>query len=99
MNDTVAAAAIEARAALASGDRRAVHYNTLAWERAVSGDVAQAGELFRQALSLEPHDPEALVGLAGLARAAGRLSEAARLCNMQRASFRTRTRRIARRRS
>ena len=81
MNDTVAAAAIEARAALASGDRRAVHYNTLAWERAVSGDVAQAGELFRQALSLEPHDPEALVGLAGLARAAGRLSEAARLCD------------------
>ena len=81
MDHNLTAAAAEARAALASGDQRALHYNTLAWERAVGGDAASAAQYFQQALALDPRDPEALVGLAGLARAAGRLSEAVRLCD------------------
>lgn len=75
------AAAGQARAALARGERSAVHFNTLAWDRAVSGDATGAEEFFRQSLALRPHGPEALVGLAGLAREAGRLSEAVRLCD------------------
>ena len=81
MTQNLAVAAAEAGAALAAGDSRPVHYNTLAWERAVAGDVARAAEFFHRALALEPRDPEALVGLAGLARAAGKLSEAVRLCD------------------
>ena len=81
MDHDLAAAAVQARAALASGDQRALHYNTLAWERAVSGDAAHAAQYFQQALRVDPRDPEALVGLAGLARATGRLSEAVRLCD------------------
>ena len=81
MTQDLATAAAEARAALSNGDQRAVHYNTLAWEHAVGGDAVRATELFQQALALEPRDPEALVGLAGLARGAGRLSEAVRLCD------------------
>ena len=81
MDHDLAAAAAQARAALASGDQRALHYNTLAWERAVSGDAAHAAQYFQQALRVDPRDPEALVGLAGLARATGRLSEAVRLCD------------------
>ena len=81
MNNHVAAAAIEARAALARGQQHAQHYNTLAWEAALAGDMAQASDLFEQALRLDPHDAEALIGLAGIARAAGRLSAAVQLCD------------------
>ena len=81
MNDSVTAAAIEARAALARGEHSAQHHNTLAWERALAGDMAAAKHLFGQALALSPNDAEALIGLAGIARAAGRLSEAVRLCD------------------
>ena len=69
MNDQVTIAAAEARAALARGEQRADHYNTLAWERALAGDMPNAAALFGQALALAPSDPEALVGLAGIARA------------------------------
>ena len=81
MNDQVTIAAAEARAALARGEQRADHYNTLAWERALAGDMPNAAALFGQALALAPSDPEALVGLAGIARSGGRLSEAVRLCD------------------
>ena len=81
MTIDLAHAAAAAQAAIASGARTAENFNTLAWFRLHGGDAQAAADLFTQALHIAPRDPEALVGLAGLLRGAGRLRDAALHCD------------------
>ena len=81
MAEDLEIAAGRAAAALAAGHGTAGDCTTLGWYRAVSGDHAAAGELFERALALNPREVEAMVGLAGLHRAAGRLRDAALRCD------------------
>lgn len=81
MTQSLEQAADNARRALAAGERSALHYNTLGWDHALRGDAAGAAHWFHEALKITPNDPEALVGLAGLLRDAGRLREAALHCD------------------
>ncbi|WP_225207069.1 tetratricopeptide repeat-containing sulfotransferase family protein [Novosphingobium huizhouense] len=82
MTVTLEEAAAEARKVLATGDLSAVHCNTLGWFHALRGDAGGAAQWFRQALEIAPRDPEALIGLAGLLRDAGRLRDAALHCDV-----------------
>lgn len=81
MTNALAQAAELAHRAIAAGDRRAIHFNTLGWFHAVRGDAAGAAQLFREALGITPNNPEALIGLAGLLRDAGQLRDAALHCD------------------
>jgi hypothetical protein len=74
-------AARAAATALNAGRGSAADCTTLGWYRAVVGDAAGAAELFERALSMNPREVEALIGLAGLHRAAGRLRDAALRCD------------------
>lgn len=74
-------AARAAAAALQAGRGSAADYTTLGWHRAVAGDSAAAAALFERALQINPREVEAMVGLAGLHRAAGRLRDAALRCD------------------
>ena len=74
-------AARAAAAALDAGRGTAADCTTLGWHRAVSGDHAGAASLFERALQLNPREVEAMVGLAGLHRAAGRLRDAVLRCD------------------
>jgi tetratricopeptide (TPR) repeat protein len=74
-------AARAAAAALQAGRGSAADCTTLGWHRAVAGDSAAAAALFERALQLNPREVEAMVGLAGLHRAAGQLREAALRCD------------------
>jgi len=74
-------AARAAATALEAGRGTAADCTTLGWYRAVSGDHAGAAALFDRALQINPREVEAMVGLAGLHRAAGRLREAALRCD------------------
>ncbi len=74
-------AARAAAAALQAGRGTAADCTTLGWHRAVAGDSAAAAALFERALQMNPREVEAMVGLAGLHRAAGQLREAALRCD------------------
>lgn len=74
-------AARAAAAALETGRGTAADCTTLGWYRAVAGDHPGAAALFERALQMNPREVEAMVGLAGLHRAAGRLREAALRCD------------------
>lgn len=74
-------AARAAAAALQAGRGSAADCTTLGWHRAVAGDSAAAAALFERALQINPREVEAMVGLAGLHRAAGRLRDAALRCD------------------
>ncbi|MEI6640702.1 MAG: sulfotransferase [Novosphingobium sp.] len=74
-------AAHAAAAALGAGRGTAADCTTLGWYRAVSGDHGGAAALFERALQMNPREVEAMVGLAGLHRAAGRLRDAALRCD------------------
>ncbi|KUR72244.1 hypothetical protein AQZ52_02880 [Novosphingobium fuchskuhlense] len=81
MAEDLETAAQAAAAALAAGRGTAQDCTTLGWHRALAGDHAGAGALFERALQLNPRDVEAMIGLAGLHRAAGRLRDAALSCD------------------
>jgi tetratricopeptide (TPR) repeat protein len=81
MAEDLAVAAHRAEAALASGAGTATDCTTLGWYRAAAGDHMAAGALFERALQLDPQAVEAMIGLAGLHRAAGRLRDAALACD------------------
>lgn len=81
MAEDLETAARAAAAALAAGRGTAADCTTLGWHRAVAGDHAGATALFERALQINPHEVEAMVGLAGLQRAAGRLRDAALRCD------------------
>lgn len=74
-------AARAAGAALEAGCGSAADYTTLGWYRAMTGDHAGAAALFERALQMNPREVEAIVGLAGLHRASGRLRDAALRCD------------------
>ena len=74
-------AARAAAAAVKAGRGTAADCTTLGWHRAVAGDHAEAAKLFERALQMNPREVEAMVGLAGLHRAAGRLRDAALRCD------------------
>lgn len=74
-------AARAAAAALNAGRGTAADCNTLGWYRALSGDAAGAAALFERALRMNPREVEAMLGLAGLHRSAGRLRDAALQCD------------------
>ena len=81
MGEDLETAARAAAAALDAGRGTSADCTTLGWYRAVSGDHAAATALFERALQLNPREVEAMVGLAGLHRAAGRLRDAALHCD------------------
>ncbi|WP_421836447.1 tetratricopeptide repeat-containing sulfotransferase family protein [Novosphingobium sp.] len=81
MSEDLETAARAAAAALGAGRGTAADCTTLGWYRAVSGDQAGALALFERALQMNPREVEAMVGLAGLHRAAGRLRDAALRCD------------------
>lgn len=81
MASNLETAARAAAAALAAGRGTAGDCTTLGWQRAVAGDHAGAAALFERALAMDPRAVEAMVGLAGLHRAAGRLRDAALRCD------------------
>jgi tetratricopeptide (TPR) repeat protein len=81
MSEDLETAARAAAAALGAGRGTAADCTTLGWYRAVSGDQAGAQALFERALQMNPREVEAMVGLAGLHRAAGRLRDAALRCD------------------
>ena len=81
MAEDLETAARAAAAALQAGQGTSADCTTLGWYRAVSGDHAGAAALFERALQLNPREVEAMVGLAGLHRAAGRLRDAALHCD------------------
>ena len=81
MSEDLETAARAAAAALGAGRGTAADCTTLAWHRAVSGDQAGATALFERALQMNPREVEAMLGLAGLHRAAGRLRDAALRCD------------------
>ena len=81
MAEDLEIAARRADAALAAGTGTAEDCTTLGWHRAVVGDTQGAAALFERALAMEPRAVEAMLGLAGLHRAAGRLRDAALRCD------------------
>lgn len=81
MAEDLETAAGRANAALTAGTGTAEDCATLGWYCAASGDTAGAAALFERALDMEPRAVEAMLGLAGLHRAAGRLREAAMRCD------------------
>ncbi len=81
MSDDLETAARAAAAALEAGRGSAADCTTLAWYRAASGDQGGAAALFERALKMNPREVEAMVGLAGLHRTAGRLRDAALACD------------------
>jgi len=81
MAEDLETAARAAASALNAGRGTAADCTTLGWHRAVSGDHAGAAALFERALQMNPREVEAMVGLAGLHRAAGRLRDAALRCD------------------
>lgn len=81
MSEDLETAARAAAAALQAGRGTAADHATLGWYRAACGDQAGAAALFERALALSPSEAEAMLGLAGLHRMAGRLRDAALQCD------------------
>lgn len=81
MSQDLETAARAAAAALGAGRGTAADCATLGWYRAMTGDQAGAAALFERALQMNPREVEAMLGLAGLHRSAGRLREAALQCD------------------
>lgn len=81
MSQDLETAARAAAAALGAGRATAADCTTLGWYRAMSGDQAGALSLFEQALRMDAREVEAMLGLAGLHRTAGRLRDAALQCD------------------
>lgn len=81
MAENLETAARAAATALSAGRGTAADCTALGWYRAVCGDHPAAAELFERALQLNPIEVEAMIGLAGLLRAAGRLRDAALRCD------------------
>jgi Tfp pilus assembly protein PilF len=79
--DLETAARAAAAAALGAGRGTSADCTTLGWYHAATGDQAAAAALFERALQLDPREVEAMLGLAGLYRAAGRLRDAALQCD------------------
>lgn len=82
MSEDLETAARAAAAALGAGRGTSADCTTLGWYRAATGDQAAAAALFERALQLNPREVEAMLGLAGLHRAAGRLRDAALQCDV-----------------
>lgn len=81
MTEDLETAARAAAAALQAGGGSPADLITLGWYRASSGDQAGALSFFERALHADPRAVEAMLGLAGLHRAAGRLRDAALHCD------------------
>ena len=81
MAEDLEIAARTAVAALQAGRGTAADHATLGWYQAATGDHAGAAAQFERALQLNPREVEAMLGLAGLHRMAGRLRDAALHCD------------------
>lgn len=74
----IAAAAVCAETALASGESDPMLLNLAAWAREEAGDLDAARALLDRALALAPGDPLILAAIAGNLRKQGRLADAIR---------------------
>ena len=81
MTFDLAAAAAEAEARIARGERDPHLFNLVAWNRADQGDPVGASALLDEVLARDPGEPETLTSKAALLRRQGRLRDAVLHCD------------------